>query len=88
MKTLLVVVALLTTGVLVAACGEVNADLCDDLVEAAIACEFSGIDEHSGQAIYDDCLQDNVGVDCALDAYQNHCTSAMELAAAFGPCYQ
>ena len=87
MKSLFLAMALLITGILVPACGEATAALCDDLVEAAIACEYSGIDEHSGQAIYDDCLADNFGVNCALDVYQNHCTSAQDLSAAFVHCY-
>lgn len=60
--------------------------LCAEMAQAGLACQYSGLDEAKAKDVQSKCEQNPKGVECALDAYQNHCTSATELLAAMQKC--
>ncbi len=85
MRTLvcLVLCALLSLSLLLG-CGGSS---CDDIVDAAVRCKYSGITDQNKDALKESCeAGDAEGADCLVDAYEKSCTSAQDLLKAMLSC--
>ena len=60
--------------------------LCQPMAQAGLACAYSGLSEAKAAEVQAICEKNPKGVECALEAYQNHCKSITELLEAMKNC--
>lgn len=83
----LVLFGLLVQGACSSSPGRNSPETCDALVQAALACPYSGVTQSNAESFKNTCLNSSSkGVSCTIDAYKNSCQSSSTLLTAVKGC--